>query len=42
VSTPYRYEPNTTAAALQAQYGGIDDGSETGARVTIAGRLLLR
>ncbi len=41
-TTPYRFEPTTTAAALHDEYGGLDDGAETGVEVTIAGRLMLR
>ncbi|MCU1453160.1 MAG: lysyl-tRNA synthetase, class [Acidimicrobiales bacterium] len=39
---PYRFEPTATAAALQASHGGIEDGTETGEVVTVAGRLMLR
>lgn len=39
---PYRYEPSTTAQAIREGYEQIEDGSETGERVTIAGRLMLR
>ncbi len=39
---PYRFEPNATAAALHAEHGEIEDGTETGVQVTIAGRLMLR
>ena len=39
---PYRYEPDTTAAAIRESYDQIDDGSETGTRVSVAGRLMLR
>jgi len=39
---PYRFEPTATAAALRAEFGEIEDGTETGHKVTIAGRLMLR
>jgi lysyl-tRNA synthetase class 2 len=39
---PYRYEPTHTAAEISEQWGSIDDGAETGAIVTIAGRLMLK
>lgn len=39
---PHRFDPTTTAAAVRAEYDSIDDGSETGIEVTIAGRLMLR
>ncbi len=39
---PYRFEPDTTSAAVRAEYDSIDDGAETGVKVTIAGRLMLR
>ncbi|MDH3752640.1 MAG: lysine--tRNA ligase [Acidimicrobiia bacterium] len=39
---PYRYETDSTAAALHDAFDGIDDGSETGTVVSIAGRLMLR
>jgi lysyl-tRNA synthetase class 2 len=41
-SPPYRYEPTRTAAEISEQWGAIDDGAETGATVTIAGRLMLK
>jgi lysyl-tRNA synthetase class 2 len=41
-SQPYRYEPDATTASLQAKYSELEPGSETGERVTIAGRLMLR
>jgi lysyl-tRNA synthetase class 2 len=40
--TPYRFEPTTTSAEIRADFDSIDDGVETGKRVTIAGRLMLR
>lgn len=39
---PHRFDPTTTAAAIRAEHDGIEDGSETGVQVTIAGRLMLR
>ncbi|MBW8827575.1 MAG: lysine--tRNA ligase [Acidobacteria bacterium] len=41
-SQPYRYEPTATAGGLQAEHGGLEPGTETGERVTVAGRLMLR
>ncbi|MSO86421.1 MAG: lysine--tRNA ligase [Acidimicrobiia bacterium] len=38
---PYRFETTTNAAALRAEYEGLDDGEETGNVVTIAGRVML-
>ena len=42
VDIPYRFEPTTTSAEIRERYDGIDDGFETGEKVTIAGRLMLR
>ena len=39
---PYRFDPDATAAGLQAAYGHLEPGVETGDRVTVAGRLMLR
>ena len=39
---PYRFEPTATSAELVEKYGDLDDGAETGIKVTIAGRLMLR
>ena len=39
---PYRFEPDATAAGLKKQYEGLEPGIETGDRVTVAGRLMLR
>lgn len=39
---PYTYAPDATAADLRAAWGDLAPGSETGTRVTIAGRLMLR
>ncbi len=43
VTVPYRVDPPTDRAAdLHQRYDGIDDGAETGDRVTVAGRLMLQ
>jgi lysyl-tRNA synthetase class 2 len=39
---PYRFDPTTTAAAVEAEYGCLTDGEETGVVVSVAGRLMLR
>ena len=39
---PYRYETDSTARAIRDGYDDIEDGTETGVRVTVAGRLMLR
>ena len=39
---PYRFDPTTTAAAVEAEYGDLSDGEETGVVVSVAGRLMLR
>ena len=39
---PYRFEPTATSAELVEKYGDLEDGAETGIKVTIAGRLMLR
>ncbi|HEX2575387.1 MAG TPA: OB-fold nucleic acid binding domain-containing protein, partial [Aquihabitans sp.] len=39
---PYRFEPDATAAGLASTYAGLEPGVETGDRVVVAGRLLLR
>src|SRR3954452_6368154 len=41
-SPPYRYEPDATAASLHADFDGLEAGTETDRRVTVAGRLMLR
>src|SRR3954447_18862605 len=41
-SPPYRYEPDATAASLHAEFDGLEAGTETDRRVTVAGRLMLR
>lgn len=42
MSAPYRFDPDSTTEAIRRQYGQIDDGTETGKKLTIAGRLMLR
>jgi lysyl-tRNA synthetase, class II len=42
VAVPYRYEPTDTAAALHERFATLEAGTETGERVTVAGRLMLR
>ncbi len=39
---PYRFDPDSTAADLHARYADLEPGAETGERVTVAGRLMLR
>jgi lysyl-tRNA synthetase class 2 len=39
---PYRFERDRDTASLIAEFGGLDDGAETGLRVSVAGRLMLR
>ena len=39
---PYRYEPTATASAILADHDGLEDGTESGVTVTIAGRMMLR
>ncbi len=39
---PYRFDPDTTAAELHERHGHLEAGAETGERVTVAGRLMLR
>jgi lysyl-tRNA synthetase class 2 len=41
-SIPYRFDPDATAAGLQAAYGDMEPGVETDTKVTVAGRLMLR
>jgi lysyl-tRNA synthetase class 2 len=41
-NVPYRYEPTHNAAQIHEHWGAIDDGADTGATVTIAGRLMLK
>ncbi|MCU1485270.1 MAG: lysyl-tRNA synthetase, partial [Actinomycetia bacterium] len=42
MTPPYRFEPTATAAELQARFGELEPGTETGEVVTVAGRLMLR
>jgi lysyl-tRNA synthetase class 2 len=42
MTPPYRFEPTATAAELQARFGDLEPGTETGEVVTVAGRLMLR
>ncbi|HEX4862594.1 MAG TPA: OB-fold nucleic acid binding domain-containing protein, partial [Acidimicrobiales bacterium] len=42
MTVPYRFEPDATAAELSARFGELDAGAESGAVVTVAGRLMLR
>ena len=39
---PYTFAPDATAASIVADHPDLDPGTETGERVTIAGRLMLR
>ncbi len=39
---PYTFRPTATSAQVRHEHGSIEDGAETGAEVTIAGRLMLR
>ena len=39
---PYRFEPSHTVQQIQDAYSEIEEGSETGAQVTVAGRLMLK
>jgi len=39
---PYRYDKTHDAAAVQATWGDLEPGTETGERVSVAGRLMLR
>jgi lysyl-tRNA synthetase class 2 len=39
---PYRYDRTHTLGELRARWGGLEAGSETTERVSVAGRLLLR
>ena len=39
---PYRFEPTRTAAALHEEFGHLEAGTETGVRVSVAGRVMLR
>lgn len=42
MTVPYRLEVDATAGDLAARYADIEPGTETGAVVTLAGRLMLR
>ncbi|MEY2462944.1 MAG: lysyl-tRNA synthetase, class [Acidimicrobiaceae bacterium] len=42
MTPPYRFERTASAAELQARHAGLEPGTETDERVTVAGRLLLR
>jgi lysyl-tRNA synthetase class 2 len=42
MNPPYRFEPTASAAELQARFGDLEPGTETGEVVTVAGRLMLR
>jgi lysyl-tRNA synthetase class 2 len=39
---PYRFDRTATAGELHAQYGDLEDGTETAEVVSVAGRMLLR
>jgi lysyl-tRNA synthetase, class II len=39
---PYRFEPTATATAIATAHPDLPPGTETGERVTVAGRLMLR
>ena len=39
---PYRFERDRDAASLHAEFGDLEAGAETGATVSVAGRLMLR
>tara|TARA_B100000700_G_scaffold174717_1_gene192901 strand:- start:6595 stop:8025 length:1431 start_codon:yes stop_codon:yes gene_type:complete len=39
---PYRFEPTSTAAAVEETWSGLADGEESGHAVSLAGRLMLR
>ncbi len=41
-TTPYRFDPDTSTGAIRAKYDDLEDGTETGVKATIAGRLMLR
>ena len=42
MTVPYRFDPDATAAELATRFGELDAGAESGAVVTVAGRLMLR
>ncbi len=39
---PYRFEPTATAAELIEKYDHLENGTESGVKATVAGRLMLR
>ncbi len=39
---PYRFEPTANSAEIRLDFDSIEDGTETGKQVTVAGRLMLR
>ncbi|HMU80255.1 MAG TPA: OB-fold nucleic acid binding domain-containing protein, partial [Microthrixaceae bacterium] len=39
---PYTFAPDATAASIVSDHPDLEPGTETGERVTIAGRLMLR
>ncbi len=39
---PYRFDVTATAAGIRSRYGELAPGTETGAEVSVAGRLMLR
>ncbi len=39
---PYRFDPDAVAAKILAEYDSLEDGTESGVTVTIAGRMMLR
>lgn len=39
---PYRFDTDSTAAAIRTAHGDLEPGTETGEQVTVAGRLMLR
>ncbi len=39
---PYRYEVTSTTAEIHTAHGDIEDGSETGVSVSVAGRIMLK
>ncbi len=41
-TVPHRFDPDTSVGEVRRQYEGLEAGSETGVRVTVAGRLMLR
>ncbi len=39
---PYRFDNSVSTESLRSQYGEIEDGTETGTKTSVAGRLMLR